>query len=230
MGLCTTLKTSCFSPASFTLVPLGRLILPIISYLSRSACVLPLSSFPCFTARLPFSQDALGGLCCRGLLLLPLCCRQGMQIQPGENSPLRARLCAAVWSSAHQPAGNSQSFSAAPWHGAEERGWDGHRSRHFWSKERGTETLEALLEQGQLLHSQKKLQTARKAHKPWHRQVPGLTESHNKVIKFHLVLSTATDAVTFHPVLQKNSFVPIFIASLRYMCSHHFSVWTVMQG
>lgn len=34
--------------------------------------------------------------------------------------------------------------------------------------------------------------------------------THNKVIKFHLVLSTGTDTVTFHPVLQNSSFAPIF--------------------
>lgn len=73
-----TLFCSCF-------FYLGRLILPIISYLSRGAYFLHLSSFPCFTARLPFSQNALGGLCCRWLSLLPLRCCQGMQTQPAQN-------------------------------------------------------------------------------------------------------------------------------------------------
>lgn len=172
-GFVHHIKNLLFFSCSFTLVSLGQLILPIISYLSRGAYFLHLSSFPCFTACLPFSQNALGGLCCRWFSLLPLFCCQGMQIQPqnllktwGEATHLSGQgsVWTAAWSSTHHLAGNSQGFS--PWHGADERGWDGHDTRDFWSQQRCTKTLKALLQ-----HSWKKLHAAHMAHKTWHRQI-----------------------------------------------------------
>lgn len=161
---------SCFSPASFTLVPLGKLILPIISYLSRGCYFLHLSSFPCFTARLPFSQNALGGLCCRWFSLLPLCCCQGMQIQPAQNlgrSDLSGQGSVQPCEAAH--INQQQTYGASQLHPDTGQMREGGMDNvvEISGANRGAQkTLKVLLEQGQLQQSQKKLQTAHMAHKP----------------------------------------------------------------